>query len=139
MSDDQSTFDQAALQQIRDAMPLAVLLGIELLDATPQQVTARLSYNPDLTTTGGIVHGGTLMSLADACGGVCAILNLPEGATGTVTIESKTNFLRATRAGTLTATARPIHAGRTIATVETEIVQDDGQLAAKTTQTQAYR
>ncbi len=139
MSDDQPTFDQAALQQIRDAMPLAALLGIELIEATPQQVKARLVYKPDHTTTGGIVHGGALMTLADTCGGVSAILNLPEGATTTATIESKTNVLRPTRDGILTAITRPIHTGRTIAVLETEIVQDDGRLAAKTTQTQVYR
>jgi acyl-coenzyme A thioesterase PaaI-like protein len=40
------------------------------------------------------------------------ILNLPDGAIGTGTIESKTDFLRAVRGGAVTATARPLHAGR---------------------------
>ena len=44
-----------------------------------------------------------LMALADSCGGVCAFLNLPEGAIGTATIESKTNFMRGVREGTITA------------------------------------
>ena len=46
------------------------------------------------------------MSLADAAGGACAFLNLPDGAVGTSTIESKTNFLGAVTEGTtVTATA----------------------------------
>jgi uncharacterized protein (TIGR00369 family) len=78
------------------------------------------------------------MSLADTCGGVCAFLNLPEGAQGTSTIESKSNFLRAVRGGAITASTRPIHTGRTLIVVETEVTREDGSLAAKVTQTQAF-
>ena len=77
------------------------------------------------------------MALADAAGGVCAFLNLPERATGTTTIESKTNFLRAVRAGHVTATARPLHAGRRTIVVDTELRDDEARLVARTTQTQA--
>jgi uncharacterized protein (TIGR00369 family) len=69
---------------------------------------------------------------------VCAYLNLPEGARGTATIESKTNFLRAVREGRITATTRPLHTGRTLIVLETEIARDDGALAAKVTQSQAF-
>jgi uncharacterized protein (TIGR00369 family) len=79
-----------------------------------------------------------MLALADTCGGVCAFLNLPEGATGTATVESKTNFMRAVRDGAVIATSRPLHAGRTLIVVETELTRDDGSLAAKVTQTQAF-
>jgi uncharacterized protein (TIGR00369 family) len=124
--------------QIRDLMPFAVLLGIELLDASRELVRARLQWSPEHCTTGGLMHGGALISLADTCGGVCAFLNLPEGANGTSTIESKTNFLRAVRGGAITASTRPMHAGRTLIVVETEVAREDGALAAKVTQTQAF-
>jgi uncharacterized protein (TIGR00369 family) len=78
------------------------------------------------------------MALADTCGAATAYLNLPEAATGTATIESKTNFLRGVRDGTVTATSRPLHKGRTLIVVETELSLDDGRLAAKVTQTQTY-
>ena len=79
------------------------------------------------------------MALADGCGGVCAFLNLPEGAIGTATIESKTNFLRGVREGGVTASTRPLHAGRMTIVIETEIVRADGAMAAKVTQTQAFQ
>lgn len=123
---------------IRDLLPFAVTLGIELLEAQPDCVRGRLPWTPERTTTGEVMHGGAIMALADTCGGVCAFLNLPEGAQGTATIESKTNFLRAVRGGTATAVTRPLHRGRTLAVLETEIVRDDGKLAAKVTQTQVY-
>jgi uncharacterized protein (TIGR00369 family) len=78
------------------------------------------------------------MALADNGGGICAFLNLPEGATGTATIESKTNFLRAVKGGAVTATTRPLHKGRSIIVLETELAREDGKLAAKVTQTQAF-
>ena len=124
--------------QIRDLMPFAVLLGIELLDAGRELVRARLRWTPEHCTTGGLMHGGALMALADTCGGVCAFLNLPEDANGTATIESKTNFLRGVHEGAITASTRPLHAGRTLIVVDTEVAREDGALAAKVTQTQAF-
>ncbi len=120
------------------SIPFAELIGIEVLEASPDCVRARLEWSPERCTAGGIMHGGALMALADNSGGVCAFLNMPEGATGTATIESKTNFLRGVRGGAVTATTRPLHKGRTMAVLETELVSDDGKLAAKVTQTQIF-
>jgi 1,4-dihydroxy-2-naphthoyl-CoA hydrolase len=126
------------LQSLSDLIPFAAAIGMELLEATPELVVSRLQWAPERCTTGGVMHGGALMALADNGGGVCAFLNLPEGAVGTATIESKTNFLRAVREGAVTASSRPLHVGRTMVVVETELVRDDGKLAAKVTQTQAF-
>lgn len=81
--------------------------------------------------------GAALMSLADATAAVCAFLNLPDGARGTTTVESKTNFLRAVRSGHAIASATPLPAGRRFIVVETEIRDDEDALVAKVTQTQA--
>jgi uncharacterized protein (TIGR00369 family) len=126
------------LKSLNELIPFAAALGIELLEATPELVVSRLQWTPERCTTGGVMHGGALMALADNGGGVCAFLNLPEGAVGTATIESKTNFLRAVRDGAVTASSRPLHIGRTMVVVESELVRDDGKLAAKVTQTQAF-
>ena len=83
------------------------------------------------------MHGGAVMATADAAGGACAFLNLPDGAIGTSTIVSKTNFLGAVREGSvLTATATPLHVGRTTIVIETELRVDTSKLVGKTTQTQ---
>jgi uncharacterized protein (TIGR00369 family) len=126
------------LNSLSDLIPFAAAIGIELLEAAPELVVSRLEWAPERCTTGGVMHGGALMALADNGGGVCAFLNLPEGAIGTATIESKTNFLRAIREGAVTASSRPLHLGRTMVVIETELARDDGKLAAKVTQTQAF-
>jgi 1,4-dihydroxy-2-naphthoyl-CoA hydrolase len=130
--------DAATPIQIGDMMPFAGLIGIELLEARPELVRGRLEWTPERCTAGGLMHGGALMALADSCGATCAFLNLPEGASGTATIESKTNFLRAVRGGAVAATTRPLHAGRTMIVLETEIAREDGLLAAKVIQSQAF-
>jgi 1,4-dihydroxy-2-naphthoyl-CoA hydrolase len=121
----------------RASMPFAEVLGVEILAASPERVQGRIAWEERLCTTGGILHGGALMSLADAAGAYCAFLNLPDGSTGTATIESKTNFFRAVREGHVVATSRPLHRGRTTIVVETDLHDADGKHVARVTQTQA--
>jgi 1,4-dihydroxy-2-naphthoyl-CoA hydrolase len=128
---------QLNTEQLHALVPLAATLDMSLDDATPEQVRLRMGWRADLCTAGGVLHGGALMSLADTAGAVCAYLNLPEDGSGTTTIESKTNLLAASRAGTVTATARPLRVGSNLIVVETEVRDDDDRLLAKTMQTQA--
>ena len=117
-------------------MPFAVACGIKVTLAEPTEVVGTIDWAPDRCTTGRVLHGGSLMTLADSLGGICAFLNLPAGAS-TSTIESKTNFLRAVRSGTVTGTARPIHVGRRTIVIHTELSGDDGRPVAFVTQTQS--
>ncbi|MFD7847855.1 PaaI family thioesterase [Nocardia sp. NPDC059764] len=123
--------------QLFATMPFTEGLGVQVLDCGPELVRSRLPWRENLCTLGGSLHGGALMALADATAAVCAYLNLPAGKQGTTTVESKTNFVRALRSGHATATATPLHIGRSFIVVETEIRDDAGALVAKVTQTQA--
>ena len=117
-------------------MPFCVTLDMTTVEATPSRVVVTMPWSADRCTIGGATHGGALMALADSAGAVCAYLNLPEGATGTSTIQSATNFLGAVREGTAEATATPVHTGRSTIVVATE-VRVDGRLVAVTTPTQS--
>jgi 1,4-dihydroxy-2-naphthoyl-CoA hydrolase len=117
-------------------MPFTTLLGVEALSAGPEEVRLRLAWDPSRCTSFGVLHGGTLMALADSAGAWCAFLNVARGA-ATTTIESKTNFLGAVRSGFVEAVSTPLHVGRTTIVVETELRNDAGKLVAKVTQTQA--
>jgi uncharacterized protein (TIGR00369 family) len=125
-----SEIDYAAM------MPFAVALGVRITSATKDEVIGALDWARDRTTAGGGMHGGALMALADTLGGVCAFLNLPPGA-ATATTSSSTVFTRAVRSGTVTATARPLHVGRTTIVVCTELRDADAKLVAQVTQSQA--
>jgi uncharacterized protein (TIGR00369 family) len=125
-------------RELLELMPFAVTLGIELDAASAGEVRGHLAWSPERCTAGGILHGGVLLSLADSLGGICAYLNLPPGAR-TATISSSSVFLRGIQAGVVTAVARPLHAGRAVIVVQTDLTDDAGNLAAQVTQTQAVR
>lgn len=130
--------DDALTQLAHHQMPLTGLLGLTVSAATPDRVAASADWAPERCTVGGVLHGGYLMALADSVGAMCAVFNLPDGAT-TATIESKTNFMRSVAGGTIAIVATPVHVGRTTIVVQTDITRDDGKLVSRTTQTQAIR
>jgi 1,4-dihydroxy-2-naphthoyl-CoA hydrolase len=129
--------DTAATELIHTQMPLCATLGITADTFRPDEVVLSLDWAPTLCTGNDVLHGGIVMALADSAGGACAFLNLPQGAGGTATIESKTNFLATTRSGTVKACSRPLHIGKRVIVLETDVRGDDGKLAAKVLQTQA--
>jgi 1,4-dihydroxy-2-naphthoyl-CoA hydrolase len=129
--------DETATKFMHDAMPFTAVLGMEVITSTPDEVRARVPWDASRCTSGGLLHGGLIMALADSCGGASAFFNLPDGATGTTTIESKTNFFRGVRAGYVEAVSKPLHKGRTTIVIDTELFDADGKRVARVTQTQA--
>ena len=119
-------------------MPFAADLGIELDEATADRVVAALPWAARLCTSGGILHGGALMTLADSAGALVAYLGLPPGAS-TATMTSTTQFFRPVPDGTLRATAVPLHRGHSAVTVQTALHDAVGRIVAQTTQIQAIR
>ena len=120
-----------------DIIPFAKTMGVEIVEASRARVVGKLLVRPDLCTTGGTLHGGAVMAFADSLGAIGAYLSLPEGAKGTTTLESKTNFLGAAKAGTtVTAEATPVHAGKRTGVWQTKITGEDGKAVALVIQTQ---
>lgn len=119
------------------AMPFAVLLDIEIIDIGPEGAKARLLVRPELCTAGGILHGGAIMAFADSLGAAAGFAALPQGATGTTTLESKTNFLGGAKVGAhVIATTTPVHRGRRTSVWQTKIETEDGKAIALVIQTQ---
>lgn len=119
-----------------EQMPFAAVLGVELESAAKEEVRGRMAWAPERCTSGGLLHGGALMAMADSLGALCALLNLPEGA-GTATIESKTNFFRGVRQGLVSSVSRPLHVGGRTIVVQTDLFDETGRRVAQVTQTQA--
>jgi uncharacterized protein (TIGR00369 family) len=118
---------------------LPELLGMRLIEVTPDKVVATLEVRPDLCTAGGVLHGGSIMAFADTLGAVGTIANLPPGAS-TATIESKTNFIGgAAVGGSVTGESTPVHKGRTTQVWQTRVTAADGKLVALVTQTQIVK
>ena len=126
------------LEKIRAVnMPFAELTGVTFIEAEQDRVVARMLVRPDLCTANRSIHGGALMAFADSVGAAGTLINLPEDAKGTTTLESKTNFIGGAREGTtVVATSMPIHRGRRTQVWQTRIETEDGKLVAIVTQTQ---
>ncbi|MGI9328823.1 MAG: PaaI family thioesterase [Pseudomonadales bacterium] len=120
-----------------DLMPFAQRLGIDLLSTEKDKIVAQVVVSEELCTTGHIMHGGAMMAFADTLGAIGAFMNLPEGKSGTTTIESKTNFLGSAKEGTvIRAECRPIHVGRRTSVWQTRLAGDGDKPIALITQTQ---
>lgn len=128
--------DAAATLQTLTKGLFPEVLGIHILEATPERVLAELTVRDDLCTVPGVMHGGALMAFADTLGGMATALNLPPGH-GTTTIESKTNFLAAAAPGMrIIAECSAVHRGERTMVWQTHITREDGKLIAIVTQTQ---
>ena len=131
---DLTTSDLAAAT---DRIPFAKLLGIEATFLSHDRIEARMVVKPEHCNPMGGLHGGACISIADTLGAMGAFRNLPEGAAGTTTLESKTNFIGPARAGeTVLAVCTPLHVGRRTSIWQTRIVTEAGKTVAIVTQTQ---
>ena len=124
-------------QNLAASMPFATLMGISILEASAELVRGELIVREDLCTAGAILHGGAAMAFADSLGAIGGFLALPEGAIGTTTIESKTNFLGAAKAGArIMGETTPVHRGKRTSVWQTRISTDTGKPVALVIQTQ---
>jgi uncharacterized protein (TIGR00369 family) len=107
------------------------------LEVGPERVRASLFVEERLCTVPGVLHGGAIMAFADTLGAVATSQNLQQS-DSTTTIESKTNFLAAGRAGTtIEGDCTPLHRGRRTMVWQTRVTGPDGKVIALVTQTQA--
>jgi uncharacterized protein (TIGR00369 family) len=121
--------------EVRPRKNMPEHFGIRIVSAEKDKVVGEIDADERHLNNIGIVHGGAYMAFADDLGGTAAGLNIPPG-TRTTTIESKSNFFRASPSGKITGVAVPIYVGRRTIVVQTSIYGADGKLAAMVTQTQ---
>src|SRR6476619_2315541 len=118
-------------------MPFAELKGVTFTEAEKDRVVARMPVRPDLCTRGHTLHGGAIMAFADSVGAAATVINLPEDAKGTTTIESKTNFIGGAKEGSmLIAIVNTVHRGRRTQIWQTRLETEDGKRVAMVIQTQ---
>ena len=124
----------AELQQARPT--IGALLGMRLTRVIDGEVTFELATRPDFSNPLGTVHGGIAATLLDSAMG-CAVHSTLSAGDWYTTLELKTNYIRAVplEGQVLTAHGTTIHVGRTTATAEGRIHDQDGRLIAHGTTT----
>src|SRR4051812_49434752 len=88
------------------------VLGMEFTEASGDRVVITCKVRPELHQPYGILHGGVYCSMVESAASIGAALWLGDDG-NVVGVANTTNFIRATREGTLTATGTPLQRGRT--------------------------
>ena len=114
-----------AMLRTAAAGTLAERLGIEVLEAGPGRVVARMPVAGN-TQPFGRLHGGASLALAETVGSFAAVIHAGPGRVPVGTEINGTHH-RGAREGYVTATTSPLHEGRRTATYEVAIVDDDGR------------
>ena len=102
-------------------------LGIEMLEIGDDFLRARVPVDARTRQPFGLLHGGVSVVLAETLGSTGAYYSSPEGHRA-VGLDINANHLRATTSGWVTATARPVHIGRTTQVWQIELKNDAGEL-----------
>ncbi|MEV0625742.1 PaaI family thioesterase [Nonomuraea wenchangensis] len=104
---------------------LASRMGIEFLEAGPDRVVGRMPVEGN-TQPYGLLHGGASVVLAESLGSVAAAIHAgPERIA--VGVEINATHHRSARSGHVTGVATRLHAGRTLATYDIEITDEEGR------------
>jgi uncharacterized protein (TIGR00369 family) len=114
--------------------PIARQLGFVLKAIEPRRAAFEMEIDERHHNPMGTLNGGIYCDLADAAMGYAYAATLGEGASFT-TVELKINFFRPVRSGTLTAEAKIVKAGSTLAYVECDVKDQTGKLLAKAAST----
>lgn len=107
-----------------------MLLGLTITSASEDEVVASFEVRPELLQPYGLLHGGVLCSVVETVGSVAGATWFGDRG-NVVGTSNHTNFLRAVREGILTATATPIHRGRTQQLWTVDVRDEQQRLVAK--------
>jgi len=100
-------------------------MGIELVEASAERVVGTMPVEGN-TQPYGLLHGGASVVLAETLGSVGAALHAGEDKQA-VGIDINATHHRAATSGTVTGVATPLHRGRTMASYEVVISDEDGK------------
>jgi uncharacterized protein (TIGR00369 family) len=115
------------------------LYGLEVLEHDDERVRAQVRVRDEVKQPLGLVHGGVYASIAESITSMAtAAAVFPEGKSAQG-LSNQTSFLRPITEGTVHASARRRHRGRTTWVWEVEITDDDGRLCALVRMTIAVR
>jgi uncharacterized protein (TIGR00369 family) len=103
-------------------------LEMEFVDVGDDFLSARMPVTPRVHQLDGLLHGGATVALAETVGSAAVSVLNRDANVSTVGIEISANHVRSVSSGYVTATARPIHSGKTIQLWEIKVVDEDNNL-----------
>lgn len=124
-------FDKEAILKICNKLTKNTLmetLGIVYIDAGENFLVAKMPVNPKVHQPMGILHGGASVALAESVGSAASNLFIDTTKYSIKGIEISANHLKSKKEGTVYATAKVIHKGRTTHLWEIRIKDENEQL-----------
>jgi 1,4-dihydroxy-2-naphthoyl-CoA hydrolase len=113
--------------------------GLEIVSMDEHEVRARVPVRDEVRQPVGLVHGGVFASMAESMASVATWAAVRDQGKTAIAQSNQTSFLRPIVDGTIHATGRARHRGRTTWVWEVDITDDDGRLCALVRMTVSVR
>lgn len=107
---------------------MAAAIGIQITSLAKDKVVATMPVDNRTRQPFGLLHGGASAALAETVASIGAYLNVDQATQAAVGVELNANHIRGKTEGTVTATATPVHRGRTIQVWEIRIEDEQSRL-----------
>ncbi len=115
------------------------LYGLQIQAVSEEEATAIVPVQDRLKQPMGLVHGGVFASIAESLASMATAMAVAKDGKAAMGLSNATSFLRPLTEGTIHATARRLHRGRTTWVWDVEITDDEGRRCAITRMTIAVR
>ena len=115
------------------------LYGLEVVEHSDELVRAQVAVHDGIKQPMGLVHGGVYASIAESLTSIATWKAVSKDAMSAQGLSNQTSFLRPIVQGTIHATARRRHRGRTTWVWEVDITDDEGRVCALVRMTVAVR
>ena len=104
------------------------LLGIEIKSSDKEKVQLTMPVDERTRQPAGFLHGGASVLLAETAASLGSYLNIDPEKQHVFGLEINANHIKSKREGYVTATATPLHLGRSTMVWEINITDEDEQL-----------
>lgn len=103
-------------------------LGITYEELTPDRVVCKMPVGPKTVQPMGLLHGGASVALAETAASLATALNINHETHFPAGLEINANHVKGKRDGIVTATATPLHRGRTSMVWDIKITDEEDNL-----------
>ena len=122
-----------------DVSPFDRHYGLELVECSDELVRGRVPVREHVTQPTGVVHGGVHAAIAEGLASLGTNHGVAAEDKFGLGMSNQSSFLRPIGGGTIHATARRRHRGRTTWVWDVELTDDEGRLCALSRVTVAVR
>lgn len=115
------------------------LYGLQIHEVSEDEVSGSVPVRDQVKQPMGLVHGGLYAAIAESLASMATAIAVAGDGKQAMGLSNSTSFLRPITAGTVHATARRLHRGRSTWVWDVEITDDEGRRCALTRMTIAVR